>query len=49
VAKHVYSRFFEYKTKGPGAIVNEKHRQLNAQEAAQFTRDHIFGDWHPQN
>lgn len=42
------SRFFEYKTKGPGAIVNEKHRQLSAQEAAQFTLDNIFGDWHPQ-
>jgi pectinesterase len=42
------SRFFEYKTKGPGAIVNEKHRQLNAQEAAQFTLDNILGDWNPQ-
>jgi len=42
------ARFFEYKTKGPGAIINEKHRQLNAQEVAQFTRDNIFGDWRPQ-
>jgi pectinesterase len=43
------SRFFEFMTKGPGAIHNEKRRQLDSLDAKQFTRDQILGDWHLAN
>lgn len=43
------SRFFEYKSKGPGANFNAKHRQLTSQDAEKFTIATILGDWHPQN
>lgn len=42
------SRFFEYKSTGPGAIVNDKHRQLSELEATEITRKNILGDWNPQ-
>ncbi|GGY86251.1 pectinesterase [Cellvibrio zantedeschiae] len=42
------SRFFEHKSTGPGAIINDKHRQLSEQEAKEITRKNILGDWNPK-
>lgn len=42
------SRFFEFKNVGPGAIVNARRRQLNAEETKQYTRNKILGDWEPK-
>lgn len=39
------SRFFEYRSKGPGAAVNPKRRQLTDVQAAQFSRERLLGDW----
>jgi pectinesterase len=41
------ARFFEYKTQGAGATVNEKRRQLNAEEIKKYTQEKILGDWYP--
>ncbi|MET0357679.1 MAG: pectinesterase family protein [Cellvibrio sp.] len=41
------ARFFEYKSTGPGAFVNTKHRQLTDEEAKLYTLPIIFGDWQP--
>lgn len=41
------ARFFEYKSTGPGAFVNIKHRQLTDEEAKSYTLPKIFGDWQP--
>ena len=41
------SRFFEYNNSGPGAEINSKRRQLTAEEAKQYTRENILGDWDP--
>ncbi len=41
------SRFYEYKSKGPGASLNAKRRQLTSQDAAKFSRTAILGNWHP--
>lgn len=39
------SRFFEFNSSGPGAQVNNKRRQLNAEETKKYTRENILGDW----
>lgn len=39
------ARFFEYKSTGAGAIVNDKHRQLSDDEVKQYTQQKILGDW----
>jgi pectinesterase len=39
------ARFFEYKSLGAGAILNNKHRQLNTSDAEKYTRERILGDW----
>lgn len=41
------SRFFEANSSGPGAVVNDKRRQLNADEIEQYTREKVLGDWNP--
>lgn len=41
------SRFFEYKSQGPGAIVNPERRQLSDRQAAAYSREKILGDWAP--
>lgn len=42
------SRFFEYKNKGPGAVVNNQRRQLTDDELKNYTREKILGDWKPE-
>jgi pectinesterase len=39
------ARFFEYRSRGPGALINVGRRQLGDAEAAQFSDDRILGDW----
>lgn len=39
------ARFFEYNSKGPGTALNEKRRQLTAEEAKHYTKEKILGDW----
>ena len=41
------SRFFEYKSTGPGANINTKRRQLTDAQAAAYTGAKVFKDWHP--
>ncbi|PUA28130.1 MAG: pectin esterase [Cellvibrio sp. 79] len=42
------SRFFEYNSKGPGATVNAKRRQLSVEEAKNYSKEKILGDWKPE-
>lgn len=42
------SRFFEYNSKGPGAALNSKRRQLSEQEIKNYSKEKIFGDWKPE-
>lgn len=42
------SRFFEYKSRGPGASVNEKRRQLSEHQADDYTPEKILAGWKPQ-
>ena len=39
------ARFFEYNSKGPGAAVNGKRRQLTLTEAANHTRTKVLESW----
>ena len=39
------SRFFEYKSNGPGAKINDKRRQLTDTQAAQYKVAKVLGDW----
>jgi len=39
------SRFFEYKSKGPGAQINYKRRQLTNAEVKNYSPEKILGDW----
>lgn len=39
------SRFFEFNSSGPGAVVNDKRRQLSDEEIKNYTREKILGDW----
>ncbi|MFT3734444.1 MAG: pectinesterase family protein [Rhodocyclaceae bacterium] len=41
------SRFFEYKSSGPGAHTSGKRRQLTAAEAADYTAEKVLGNWKP--
>ncbi len=41
------SRFFEFNSSGPGAVINSKRRQLSNAEAKEYTREKILGDWQP--
>lgn len=41
------SRFFEYKSTGPGASVNSKRRQLTDAQAAEFTAAKVLRGWRP--
>lgn len=41
------ARFFEYKSSGPGAQINEHRPQLSDSEASALTRQALFGDWQP--
>lgn len=44
------ARFFEYKNKGPGAVVNSSRRQLSDSEAAKFTPENLLkgtDNWNP--
>ena len=43
-----YSRFFEYKSMGPGARVNAQRRQLTGTQAAEYTAANLLGDWTPR-
>lgn len=42
------ARFFEYNSSGPGAVVNNKRRQLGDEEVKNYTREKILGDWQPE-
>jgi pectinesterase len=39
------ARFFEYNSKGPGALINHKRKQLNADEIKNYTLGRILGNW----
>lgn len=41
------ARFFEYQSLGPGAQINGHRPQLSDADAADYTLEHILGDWHP--
>lgn len=41
------ARFFEFNSRGPGAAINHRRRQLSDDEATQYTREKILGDWRP--
>ncbi len=41
------SRFFEYKSTGPGASVNSKRRQLTDEQAADYTAANVLRGWRP--
>lgn len=41
------SRFFEFNSSGLGAVINNKRRQLSDDEARNYTREKIMGDWQP--
>jgi len=41
------ARFFEFRSRGPGAEVNPKRRQLNEEQAVDYTREKILGGWLP--
>lgn len=42
------ARFFEYRSTGPGAVVNEKRRQLSDAQAAGYTLAKMLDDWAPE-
>jgi pectinesterase len=42
------ARFFEYKSKGPGAQINYKRPQLNDLEIKRYSQEAILGDWKPE-
>lgn len=41
------ARFFEYASRGPGAVTSPSRRVLRKSEAARYTRAAVFGDWNP--
>jgi len=41
------SRFFEYKSSGPGAKINDKRRQLTDAQAAEYTVAKVLRGWQP--
>lgn len=42
------SRFFEFNSSGPGAVINNKRRQLIDQNVNHYQRHKILGDWLPE-
>ncbi len=42
------SRFYEYKSTGPGATVNSKRPQISEEDIGRYSISKILGDWHPQ-
>ena len=40
-------RFFEYKSRGPGAVMSAARRQLTARQAAAFEPAKVLGGWRP--
>lgn len=42
------SRFFEYKSFGRGALINDKRKNLSANELPLYAEKKIVGDWQPQ-
>lgn len=41
------ARFFEFNSSGSGAVINQQRRQLTDEEAKNYTREKILGDWLP--
>lgn len=41
------ARFFEFKSRGAGAVINSQRRQLTSAEAGRYTKQIILGDWQP--
>jgi pectinesterase len=41
------ARFFEYGTKGPGAVSSPLRRLLSSAEAARYTREKVLDGWVP--
>ncbi|MGP4038471.1 pectate lyase [Gracilibacillus sp. D59] len=41
------ARLYEYKNKGPGAVINESRRQLTDEEAADWTVQNVLKGWDP--
>lgn len=41
------ARFFEYHSKGPGAVINSKRRQISEADISRYSLKNIFGDWTP--
>ncbi|MEN0038339.1 MAG: pectinesterase family protein [Cellvibrio sp.] len=39
------SRFFEFNSSGPGAVINTKRRQLDEKAVQDYTREKLFDDW----
>jgi pectinesterase len=39
------ARFFEYNSRGPGAVINHNRQQLSEDEIKNYTREKIFRDW----
>ena len=42
------SRFFEYRSYGPGTTLNAKRRQLTEAQASEYTRDRVLDGWIPR-
>lgn len=42
-----HSRFYEYKSYGPGAIKNAQRENLTEEEAAWYTMENVFAGWQP--
>ncbi|MGI8384228.1 pectinesterase family protein [Robertmurraya sp. P23] len=42
------ARFYEYNNYGPGAVINEDRRQLNDEEAEQYTIVNVLKGWNPK-
>ncbi len=43
------ARFFEFDSHGPGAIINNKRRQLTNVDIKNYTFSKIMGDWQPDS
>jgi pectinesterase len=41
------ARFFEYRSRGPGAAVNPARRQLSPADLPRYERAAMFGGWRP--
>ncbi|MBT0569036.1 hypothetical protein KIK84_01730 [Curvibacter sp. CHRR-16] len=39
------ARFWEYKNTGPGAVVNDKRRQLSDNQATDYSQDKVLAGW----